>query len=62
MKLFKNTKYIFFIIMFFSFNLVLAQGGPGDFGGGDIDEIPINGLVVVGLIAGAALGIKKTKK
>lgn len=55
-------KYRFFILLAFlvTFSSVQAQT---DFDpGGDIDEIPINGLIVAGLIAGAALGLKKTKK
>lgn len=61
-NLLKIKKIILFVFLL-AFVNINAQGDAGFDGGGNVDDqIPINGLVVVGLIAGAALGLRKTKK
>jgi hypothetical protein len=56
----KKLRIYILLLFTFVFTSINAQI---DFDpGGDIDEVPINGLVIVGLIAGAALGLRKTKK
>jgi hypothetical protein len=58
-NIFKLQKFILILFLILSIG-VNAQ----DFGGGDVDDetLPINGLVIAGLLAGAALGLRKTKK
>jgi hypothetical protein len=61
-NIFKLQKFILILFLILSIGLN-AQGDAG-FGDGNVDDetLPINGLLIAGLLAGAALGLRKTKK
>jgi len=54
-----TIKKIFILYLFLFTTCMFSQDFDPD---PNIDEVPINGLVAVGLIAGAALGLRKSKK
>jgi hypothetical protein len=61
-NIFKLQKFILILFLILSID-VNAQGEAG-FGDPNVDDetLPINGLVIAGLVAGAALGLRKTKQ
>lgn len=64
-KLFNSPKSILIALALFLFTSVSYSQpglpGAGDDGTGQNDEAPISSLVILGLVAGAAFGIKKLK-
>ena len=58
----KTYKTRIFIILFFLFLAVKTSSQPPPPGGGDTnDEVPISSFIAIGLLAGAAYGIRKSK-
>ena len=59
-KMFKTRVFILVFFLFFTINTIAQVPPPG--GGGVNDEaLPISSFVTIGLIAGAAYGIRKLR-